>query len=1469
MAANPISLALLGTLILWAEPTRASEIVWDSPQDITGHLVDFETTGTIVHAWNAGGSNFHLDPGGLDIQFTPGPLFANGAVANMDYYNRQGNAAYESLLGTMTWASSTATLNLVGLIPGNQYRVQLWMADTRSTTQHRQKTYDSGPGTTQVVLDSGPPSEFVTGSFVADATSQPLRCVGSGGADHPQYNLLILRDLGPPTPKITQYELRDGPIQSDVGLWITSGESVTLHWTVNLGDSVTISPDLGSVASSGSQTLTPTTTQTYRIEATNDVGTTRRTVTVYVDEPVTPLQISEILTSNERGLEDEEGDREDWIELSNPNPFPVPLEGYALSDERSLKNPWLLPADRAIPAHGYLLIFASGKDRRGTELHTDFKLSAEGEYLALLHQGNVVAQLPSDYPATASFPQFPQDFSYGIGPSGANRFFDSPTPGSANGEGHAGFTENLRISLDHGFYESPQTLAIQSDTPGAIIHYTTDGTLPSATHGNLYAGPIPISTTTLLRAIAFKPDFAPTAVISQTYLFAEDVIASPVMNRSITQAEGYRTKMKDALLSLPTLSLAIHDTRIINNTSEQPSSVEFIPTDGSTGFQVDAGVTNFGGYFTDFAKKNFRLYFRSKYGPTKLRYPLFKGFENGWPTVDKFDSLDLRSGSHDMEMRGAYLSNRFTDNTMLEMGHLNPHGRFVHLFINGVYWGQYHLRERWSAAMAADYFGGEKSDYEAINGNANVGGWAPGLPADGDGRGWQTIKQLAAGPNPWQTLPRRVDLANYIDYMLLYMSGDAENEYRNINQTFNGGVGLKMVHNDADGFLRPPPSNRLGDPGPGNILGALRAQGHPDFQMLLADRIQKHYFNGGAFTPDRTIPRLQKQMAATQLSFLCESARWGYRTPQSWQNYNDNLLNNDLPGRTALMIGRFRNAGFYPTTNAPQFNQDGGIVTPGFELHASSPSGGLIYLTENGEDPRLPGGGIHPAAIVVENSSHAVPLISQGAIWRYHDSGSNLGTEWREADYADGHWASGAAKLGYGEGDERTVLSFGTNSSRKHITTYFRKTFQVEDPSQITQLTLELLRDDGAVVYLNGREILRSNMPQGTINHTTLASSAIGGANEQAYSQYNLSPNELSAGINTLAVEIHQVNPTSTDLSFDLRLLATTQPVTQPALVLSNGRSTIKARALVDGVWSAIRELQFVVAQHPRLPLAGDLVVSEIHYHPADPTAEESAMISGLEDNDFEYLEIMNISSDSLRLDGCEFTRGITFVFGEDMILDPGERLILCHNPSALSLRHAIAPHGTFIGSLNNAGEAIRLVSAAGAILIDFSYGDNQTPNWPASADGGGKSLVLIHPRSKGNLSDPFEWRSSIYPDGSPATSDSLSPIHPHADDDGDGVSAWMEALLMSSDLSASSLPKLETFLMDRGDTKDVFHLRVQRDLRVEASLEAQFSEDLQDWTQSAILYQRVRLNEFTEILEYHSPMESATGGYLRVRASH
>lgn len=165
-------------------------------------------------------------------------------------------------------------------------------------------------------------------------------------------------------------------------------------------------------------------------------------------------------------------------------------------------------------------------------------------------------------------------------------------------------------------------------------------------------------------------------------------------------------------------------------------------------------------------------------------------------------------------------------------------------------------------------------------------------------------------------------------------------------------------------------------------------------------------------------------------------------------------------------------------------------------------------------------------------------LIGKRSSWKYLDNGSNQGTAWRATAFSDAAWSTGTGEFGYGDGNEATLVKFGPNSTSKYITTYFRKTFNVANPAQFRSLLINLLRDDGAVVYLNGTELIRSNMPGGSISSGTLASTSIVGADESTFSAFTLGTAALLTGTNVLAVEVHQATVDSTDLSFDLELIA-------------------------------------------------------------------------------------------------------------------------------------------------------------------------------------------------------------------------------------------------------------------------------------------------------------------------------------------
>jgi chitodextrinase len=157
--------------------------------------------------------------------------------------------------------------------------------------------------------------------------------------------------------------------------------------------------------------------------------------------------------------------------------------------------------------------------------------------------------------------------------------------------------------------------------------------------------------------------------------------------------------------------------------------------------------------------------------------------------------------------------------------------------------------------------------------------------------------------------------------------------------------------------------------------------------------------------------------------------------------------------------------------------------------------------------------------------------ISQNHSWRYLDNGSDQGTSWRAAGFNDSNWSTGVGEFGYGDGDETTVVASGLSDDR-HITTYFRASFGVANTDMVDGLRLRLVRDDGAVIYLNGVEVYRNNMPAGVVDAGTLASSGVSGSDEENWIVVSIPTSDLVNGANVLAAEVHQVHPTSSDLSF-------------------------------------------------------------------------------------------------------------------------------------------------------------------------------------------------------------------------------------------------------------------------------------------------------------------------------------------------
>lgn len=760
----------------------------------------------------------------------------------------------------------------------------------------------------------------------------------------------------------------------------------------------------------------------------------------------TTLVINEFLAENLNGLEDSDGEKQDWIELHNTGGAPVNLNGWSLSDDPVTPSKWVFP-DITLGGGQRLILFASGKDRRTTALsatnHTNFRLSVSGGgYLGLYS-----AQFPRVAVSELNYLDQRADISYGRAAGGSFTHFSTPTPGSVNDEASAvsGFALSPHASVKSGFFNQPFNLVLSSETRGAEVRYTVDGKIPTST-SEIYTTPIAIAGrpnkgVTTIRAASFRPGMVPSAITTRTYIFPEYVLTqstnqpgfpsiwdSPCTGfnncNDINPADyemdpqvlndatnNYRALALEGLTSIPSVSI-VTDVNYLFSAAEgvyvrrepflrKPVSAEFITADGSEGFQIDCGLemqgqtspddSGTGGSKWKSLKLGLRLFFQGEFGATKLKYKVFED-----SPVDSFDTLLLAGGHNNywnynnndtQRTRALYVRDQFIANLQNLVGGRSHHGRFVHVYLNGLYWGLYFIHERPDANFMASYYGGESTEYDVFKHDS-------GAVVDGSSASytamWSTINSGLANNANYQSLQNQLDVPGLVDYLLInFWANNTDWDHKNLYASHRKGGQWRFHAWDSEHTMVDSDFAVLNDNNGSNPTAILnRLLLNAEFKILLADRIHKHFFNDGIFYVDSANPvydpahpernpaadMFMKMLKTIDTAIVCESARWGDVGPGRENNpHTRNVSFYDerdmvmgykaiagshssfkFSTRSSGLLAQFRTRGWYPAVQAPFFNQHGGRVASGFDLTIAAPAG-TIYYTTNGSDPRLYG----------------------------------------------------------------------------------------------------------------------------------------------------------------------------------------------------------------------------------------------------------------------------------------------------------------------------------------------------------------------------------------------------------------------------------------------------------------------------------------------------------------------------------
>jgi hypothetical protein len=737
------------------------------------------------------------------------------------------------------------------------------------------------------------------------------------------------------------------------------------------------------------------------------------------------LIINEFQTLNNNTLSDEDTTFSDWIELYNPSSLPVQLEGWSLTDNLREPKKWVFPSYQ-LNAGAYLIVFTSNKDRKvpGQPLHTNFKLSGDGGYLGLFNpEGRAVSECNP-------YPMLPNDYALGW-VNGDWVVFSTPSPGKANSTGIMAQYPKPKFSRNHGFCEQTFQLSMTCAVSDARIIYTLDGSVPSSANGNVYSTPLTMAHTCILRAIAVAgpgatSPLAVSTVNTSTYLFIEDVLKqsnSPVgypsiwgkyesiadsaiadyeMDPEIVGVQANADKIRQAFKDLPVVSIVTDKNNLFNKTYdpnsggiyiytgyslganwERPASFEYFNYADQVSLQADCGIELHGSasrMAEKTPKHSFKIAFKSKYGATKLFYPLF-----GESEAQEQNGFYMRAGfgyswlhwDNTNRTKAIYSRDEWAKKTQTKMGSRSGNTQHAHLFINGMYWGLYNPTERIDDDYCGNYLGGNKADWDIVSVEEMNTVWKElcATTVTATDTVYQRIQgnNLDGTPNP--EYPPLLDVENFIDYMILnFYGGNDDWDHHNwlaARNRVNPGKGFQFFCWDSESLLLSTTSNLIAEYNkncPSDIFQSLRKV--PAFSRLWGDRMQKHCFNNGALTPASAAETFTKLITPIENSLYAESARWGdyrrdvhpytsagalYQKDVQFDAQKKWMLETYFPQRTNNFVTYMKNAGLFPTISAPSLAINGLAITKdtiqkGDKLTMTA-SAGKIYYTVDQTDP--------------------------------------------------------------------------------------------------------------------------------------------------------------------------------------------------------------------------------------------------------------------------------------------------------------------------------------------------------------------------------------------------------------------------------------------------------------------------------------------------------------------------------------
>lgn len=910
---------------------------------------------------------------------------------------------------------------------------------------------------------------------------------------------------------------------------------------------------IASIDEKGMVTALKEGTATITASSSDEKISAQCTVNIsYNPATASSLIINEIQASNIDMFIDPSFNYGGWIELYNPTDKAVSLQGFHISkDPMNLKMYRLTDKIGVIPAKGYKNIWFDHNESDPRQV--DFKLDNEGGVIYISNEEGIPIALQS-YPTA-----IPRT-SYARTEDGGKTWGTTATP-TLETSNNSSLFASQRLSApvpdqDTQIFTSLLTVNV-SKPEGSKLIYTTDGTTPTETNGKENTtGRFHVNQTSVYRFRLFQEGMLSSEVVTRTYIHKDKNYDLPIISVVTNPINLYDD-------SLGVYVKGVNGRRG-NGQSEpcnwnmewdRPVNFEYLTEDGTMAVNQETEFAMCGGWSRAWEPHSFKIKAGKIFeGKSSLDYPLF----SDKPFL-KHKTLQIRNGGNDTQCRikdAALQSIVSTSGLNVDYQAYQP----VMHFINGKYIGVINMREPNNKHFAYANYGWDDEEIDQFEMSPDSG-YCQKCGTKESFMQWYNLSRNASDESTYAAIKNIVDIDEYINYMAVefYLGATdwPQNNIKGFKPKVEGGK-YRFPLFDLDGtFATTDPFNtfeRKQNYTFDKLYDVFDAQGNPVerwtkeiemvtifINMLQNNSFRKQFIDayclvaGSVFEPERS-KQIIDSLTAKVADMMSYEGQSPYGTANDIKNKLSNrqsTMINALKNYSRMKLGNTTECSAKVTTNITQAQ----LSVNGLPVPTGRFSGSLFLpITLKAQAPanyRFIGW--------KQTDKKSTPLFEKGGNWKYYDEGTLDNTQWNQPSY-NTTWENGYSPLGYDTNGQKTFgtsLNYGTNPSSKRPTYYFRKTFRLlQAPQKDDTFTLNFVVDDGFIIYVNGQEAARYNMPSGIVNYDTYASTYAHANPDQG--TIDLPTHFFKKGTNLIAVEVHNNNATSSDIYWDAELLHST-----------------------------------------------------------------------------------------------------------------------------------------------------------------------------------------------------------------------------------------------------------------------------------------------------------------------------------------